>query len=506
MQNIDQKDTIYKLEPTIYLLLCLLISLLLFRLFTIYISKTDLFFDEAQYWAWSQNLDFGYFSKPPFLAWSIRFSTELCGLEEFCIRAPSPIFHYLTALFIFMAGRTLYNSKIGFWSSLAFATIPGISFSSSLISTDVPLLTFWALALWAFVELQKNNRWHWSILLGIAMGLGLLSKYAMLFFLLGMSVYLIAVPEARRLIGNIKFWTAIAIAAIIISPNILWNLENGLVTFSHTADNANWKGFVIHPHKALEFFAAQFGVFGPILFSVLLLTLWRLVKYKNDKKSQYHLTNNDKMLLSFSVTIIAAITIQALLSRAHANWAATAYPAATILVIALMIRYQAWKILTTSFLLHIILIIIMTLGNATAGQYSLTKKIDPYHRVLGWEEISKKVQGKFNSGEFKAILTNTRDISAELVYYLHDKPITVYAWKQGTVPRDYYQMTRPFPKENNIEPVLLVTKHQSPQNVLKHFNVVKELGSEETRAGPNKKRKLYFYSLSGFKKTQSNDG
>ena len=46
------------------------------RLFALYFAKTDLFFDEAQYWLWSRDLAFGYFSKPPLIAWLIRLATE----------------------------------------------------------------------------------------------------------------------------------------------------------------------------------------------------------------------------------------------------------------------------------------------------------------------------------------------------------------------------------------------------------------------------------------------
>ena len=34
--------------------------------------RAELYPDEAQYWLWSRTLDFGYFSKPPMVAWTIR--------------------------------------------------------------------------------------------------------------------------------------------------------------------------------------------------------------------------------------------------------------------------------------------------------------------------------------------------------------------------------------------------------------------------------------------------
>ena len=60
-----------------------------------------------------------------------------------------------------------------------------------------------------------------------------------------------------------------------------------------------------------EFFLARFGVFGPILFAVLLLIAWQAWRSRREEA--------DRLLLWLSLPIIAVITMQALLSRAHAN-------------------------------------------------------------------------------------------------------------------------------------------------------------------------------------------
>ena len=42
---------------------------LLIKIYSIYTTNFNLFGDEAQYWLWSKNLDYGYFSKPPLTSW-----------------------------------------------------------------------------------------------------------------------------------------------------------------------------------------------------------------------------------------------------------------------------------------------------------------------------------------------------------------------------------------------------------------------------------------------------
>ena len=77
----------------------MLAAILAIRLISLYHNNSELFFDEAQYWYWAQTPAFGYFSKPPMLAWLIASTTELCGASsEFCVRLAAPIIHSLTAL------------------------------------------------------------------------------------------------------------------------------------------------------------------------------------------------------------------------------------------------------------------------------------------------------------------------------------------------------------------------------------------------------------------------
>src|SRR5690606_1771806 len=145
---------------------------------------------------------------------------------------------------------------------------------SALISTDVPLLFFWTAALGAWVLLQRQQSWLAASLLGLSIGLGLLSKYAMIYFVLCAAIWMILDQPSRWLLRDRKLALVLAIAGAVVAPNILWNIENGLVTFAHTADNANWTGNLLRPGKALEFLGAQFGVFGPILFGALLSVTW----------------------------------------------------------------------------------------------------------------------------------------------------------------------------------------------------------------------------------------
>jgi 4-amino-4-deoxy-L-arabinose transferase-like glycosyltransferase len=61
--------------------------------------------DEAQYWTWSKELSYGYYSKPPGIAWQIAFGTWLFGDTEFGVRFGSIILSFVLSLGIYWLAR-----------------------------------------------------------------------------------------------------------------------------------------------------------------------------------------------------------------------------------------------------------------------------------------------------------------------------------------------------------------------------------------------------------------
>jgi 4-amino-4-deoxy-L-arabinose transferase-like glycosyltransferase len=135
---------------------------------------------------------------------------------------------------------------------------------------------FWTLALWAYVNLLERPTLRWAIALGLSLGLGMLAKYAMIYFVLGMLVAAVIDRKALAPLRSRLVWVALGIAAIISAPNLIWVLQHNFVTFRNiTGVVQTDKGFGIHPLAALEFFAAQFAVFGPVVFVALVGLLYR---------------------------------------------------------------------------------------------------------------------------------------------------------------------------------------------------------------------------------------
>ena len=127
----------------------------LLRVASLFLTPLELYPDEAQYWAWSRHLAFGYFSKPPMVAWLIALTTGLGGQDEPWVRLSSLVVHGLAALVQYAVGSRLFGRREGALAALLYCLMPGVTLSAGVVATDAPLLLFGSGALLAYI-------WMWS--------------------------------------------------------------------------------------------------------------------------------------------------------------------------------------------------------------------------------------------------------------------------------------------------------------------------------------------------------
>jgi len=461
-------------------------GLLALRIAGLLWSKTDLFFDEAQYWAWAKAPAFGYYSKPPLIAWIIWLTTALFGDAEWAVRLSSPLLHTLTAFLVGRLGARLYDERVGFWAAITFATLPAVSLSSLLVSTDVPLLTAWAATLLALCRFLATRGMGAAMLFGLALGVGLNAKYAMAYLPLCLLLYAAITRERRWVLRHAGTWSAFAIGATCLLPNLWWNYRNGFATLAHTGDNANWTGTLFHPVKFLEFFAAQFGVFGPVLFAVLLILAVRRAPWGRPA---------DRFLLMFSLPILAAISLQALLSRAHANWAATAYVAATILVVAVLCRPATRRLRNLSLILHAAIALAIPVSSAFAPSVVLPGGRQVYARVLGWHELADKLRTVAAERKVDTLVFDTRKSIAEMLYYMRDDRLRLVAWPPEGRPTDHFEMTRPYKPDGR--PAIVVTPVPRPKQVLARYPNAERLTPVPVPRAITSGGSMHLFAISG---------
>ena len=232
-------------DPGIYeksggkILLGLTAVLLVWRFWVIPHMGVTLYVDEAQYWTWAQHLDWGYFSKPPGVAALIAVSTALFGNGLLGVKALAMLCYPLAAAACWAIARRLYDARIAFWSALAVLTLPIFAWLGLFVSTDALLTLFWALALWAFLRALDSDAWGDWLLLGAICGLGLLSKYTMAAWLGAAFLHLLALHRPR--LTSPKPWLAVALALVILSPNLWWNCTPKRRRRAASAKATGWK-------------------------------------------------------------------------------------------------------------------------------------------------------------------------------------------------------------------------------------------------------------------------
>ncbi|MEZ6024070.1 MAG: glycosyltransferase family 39 protein [Hyphomonadaceae bacterium] len=391
-----------------------MITLTALRIAALFYHPLDLYFDEAQYWSWSRTLEWGYFTKPPMVAWAIAATTAVFGDPEWAIRLSAPIAHALTATVLFALGRSIYGAWAGFWAGVSWLAIPAVWLASMIISTDTVMLPFWSLALLALWRLVATRSWTWAVVLGLAIGLGIQAKYAMLYFFLCAGVAAWWAKPVREALGGGRAIVAALIALLVFVPNIVWNVQNGFATVQHTAANANFEaGDFFNFDELGDFLTGQIGVIGPVLCILLIGLFWRAGRRMSG------LSDQDKFLLAFILPPLLCVTLLAFISRAHANWAVVSYPAALVWIAGEFIvnksRRRWLAIATAANVLLAVAAGAYVSNPAWSGQNKTMRSMRAWDETA--REIALRAVAQPGEAPFTAVLVDDRATFFELAYY-----------------------------------------------------------------------------------------
>lgn len=450
-----QEKSLLQAKTSVGLLLLLLFAILAVRVAGLAVSHAELFFDEAQYWAWAHEPAFGYYTKPPLIAWLIGAANSVCGDSPFCIRLPSPIVHLATSLVVYAIAQKLFDRRTAFWSALVYNLMPGLSVSATLISTDVPLLFFWTLGLLAIVHHIERPSLAAGAALGVAIGFGLNAKYAMGFLPLCFFLYVLCTPEKRGLLKHPGTWLAMVIALLLIAPNVLWNAEHSFATFSHTRDNAGaWGERFPNILGVLEFVGIQLAIIGPVPFAAFVLTMiGASVKLPSSPK---------RLLLFHSMPVFLLFIGQALIAKANGNWGATAFPAAVILATAAMLSLGWRRGMIITLAISGVALAVLSFAGALAGTLTAGPAGRELGKLVGWGDLAANIKRIADANEVKTVVFPQRGLTASMIYELRDSGLDVKAWRADPDhPLDHFELTRPW-GASDPGPVLFFTIGHAP--------------------------------------------
>ena len=479
---------LHRNEGALLLFVC---GLVIARFTAVSILDLALFYDEAYYHFWSQDLAFGYYSKPPVVAWLIALTTTLAGhVSEWSVRIAAPTTYALTGFIVYLIGQQLKGRRVGVVAVAIFLSTPLVTFNSLFITTDAPLLFFWALTAYVYLIALEKNRTSLWVLCGVLGGVGLLSKYTMGLLAIGLLAHLsLCYRDRLKTPGP---WLAAVSAFAVFSTNLAWNYRHDFISFQHTSEISQLSGPLFHPDQFLEFFLGQFLVFGPLVMWLFLLVLIRR-PYSQE----------DKFLLMITLPLLFLIGIQALLSRAHVNWAAPVYIGASVWV-ASYIEANAKRVL---------LLWALGLNLAIAGTFyaypsiqqlagiEATKSNTPFKRVSGWRELFQKVE-PVSVHEDATWISDSRKLLSYAHFYLSDfdsgRRLTVASFNPSGEISNHFDLLFSIPRtaDPNADYVFL---SEGPREFEGCFETVALADRVRHEVFPTLSRELFIYQLSGFK-------
>jgi Dolichyl-phosphate-mannose-protein mannosyltransferase len=228
--------------------------------------------DDARHLAW------GYVAYPPIAPFFgrislILFGTSLAGFRFFAALADAAAV-VLTGL---MARD--FGGRRGAQMVAAVATIPFCLAAGSLMQYVSFDYFFWVLTAYFVIRLLKSNNPRWWLAIGCAIGLGMMSKYAMPFLVAGLLMGVL-LSSNRRYLASKWLWYGVAVSLLIFLPNLLWQIRHDFISIQflrsiHARDIriGRTKGFLLPGQIQLTLLAAPLWIAG--LFACLFSRTWK---------------------------------------------------------------------------------------------------------------------------------------------------------------------------------------------------------------------------------------
>jgi 4-amino-4-deoxy-L-arabinose transferase-like glycosyltransferase len=237
-------------------------SKLLIQLITA--RRYGIFRDELYYLACAEHLDWGYVDQPPaiaLIAWLARhtFGSSLLGLRLLPAIAGAAL--------VWLTGKVTREMGGGRFAQ-ALAALAILVASIFLVfhhwltmNAFEPLI--WMGAAWCVVRAINTGRasyWFWF---GVIVGVGLQTKYSVVFFVFGIVLGLLLTSD-RQYLKSKWIWLGALAALAIFLPNLLWLVKHDF-PFLELMRNIRESGRDV-ARGPVAFIADQALIMNPILF------------------------------------------------------------------------------------------------------------------------------------------------------------------------------------------------------------------------------------------------
>ena len=220
--------------------------------------------EEAYYWGYAQHPDIGYLDHPPMVAWMIWLGTRLLGPVEIGVRLPALLCWGVTAYFMARLAYGIAGRRAVVGTLLLVSALPVYFGVGATMTPDAPMYACWAGAIFflrrALAE-QRKGAW---LGVGICLGLGMLSKYTIALLAPATLAFVLLDRQSRHWLRRPQPYLALAVAALLFTPVIVWNANNHWASFAFQGSD-RWTN------------SGRFGLHVLIGSAALLLTPFGLI-------------------------------------------------------------------------------------------------------------------------------------------------------------------------------------------------------------------------------------
>lgn len=280
----EPQNILYKWRP-FFVFLCLYFTA--WSILPVFISSS-VSLDVSEGINWGHEWQWGYYKHPPLSSWILYSFYKLFGhIGPYLL---SQLYVLLTLVLIYQLGKKIWSpttTLIGSALTLAvlYYTYPSLEFNHNVAQFPI-----WAGLYLAFYQSLTQNRLRDWILLGVVGGLGMLTKYTVIFLLIPMALYLV-LPKQWPLLRQPKPWIAVFVMLTVFAPHLYWLITHDWLPLSYASGRSqevNAGAYNIKRHFSwISFITAQLVAHIPLLI-ILALNRKRLVRIHEYKKSVPH--------------------------------------------------------------------------------------------------------------------------------------------------------------------------------------------------------------------------
>lgn len=178
----------------------------------------------------ASNLDWGFVEYPPLTPFLARIELTLFGLSLVSARTFAALAHSIVLVLTGLMARELGARPLAqVVAALAAAIAPIALIQGSLIQYVTFDFLWSVLIAYLVIRLLKSDDPRWWIPIGMAIGLGMMTKYTMVMFVAGL-VGGVLLTDARRYLRSPWLWGGVGLSLLIFLPNLIWQIRHNFIS------------------------------------------------------------------------------------------------------------------------------------------------------------------------------------------------------------------------------------------------------------------------------------